>query len=135
MAEASPLLEEAARVWAKAQIVYESPSWQGHPPARALVEQLARIPECHDGLLALVPSRHQLVVAYTLQTLEMMGSRALAELPQELLDRRQQVTFLCGSFKNSMDLGGLARQIRKRARAAFQPNVGDATVRAEKGNA
>jgi hypothetical protein len=56
-----------------------------------------------------------LVVAYALQTLELMGSPALPELPDELLERRQQVTFICGSFKNSMDLGGLARQLRKRA--------------------
>ncbi len=94
MADVPQLLDEAAKVWAKAQVVYESPSWQGHPVARALVEQLARIPDCHDGLLALLSSPHQLVVAYALETLELMGSPALTELPQELLERRQQVTFL-----------------------------------------
>jgi hypothetical protein len=116
MPEAIALLDEAARIWAKAQIVYESPSREGHPQARALVEQLAHLPECHDGQLALLSSPSQLVVAHALQTLELMGSRALAELPDELLGRREQVTFQCGSFRNSMDLGGLARQIRKRAR-------------------
>jgi hypothetical protein len=116
MADVSEMLDKASRVWAKAQIVDESPSWEGQPPARALVEQLAQIPECHDGLLALLGSPSPLVVAYALQTLELMGSPALAELPDDLLERRQQVTFLCGTFKNSMDLGGLARQIRKRAR-------------------
>jgi len=116
MPEASALLDAAASVWAKAQIVHESPSWEGHPPARALVEQIAQLPECHDGLLALLSSPNQLLVAYALQTLELMGSPALADLPDELLERRQQVTFQCGSFRNSMDLGGLARQIRKRAR-------------------
>jgi hypothetical protein len=116
MPEASALLDEAARVWAKAQVVHEPPSWHGHPPARVLVEEIAQCPECHDGLLALLSSPCQLVVAYALQTLELMNSPALAELPDELLERRQQVTFLCGSFKKSMDLGGLARQIRKRAR-------------------
>jgi hypothetical protein len=80
------------------------------------VEQIAQLPECHDGLLALLSSPNQLLVAYALQTLELMGSPALADLPDELLERRQQVTFQCGSFRNSMDLGGLARQIRKRAR-------------------
>jgi hypothetical protein len=116
MPEASAVLDQAARLWAKAQIVYESPSWEGHPAARALMEQIAQLPECHDGLLALLSSPSQLVVAYVLQTLELMGSPALPELPDELLERRQQVTFQCGSFRNSMDLGGLARQIRKRAR-------------------
>lgn len=123
MPEASRLLDEAVRVWAKAQVVYDSPSWKGHPPARALVEQVASVPECHDGLVALLSSSSQLVVAYTLRTLELMDSPALAALPDELLERRQQVTFLCGSFKNSMDLGGLARQIRKRARATAEPRA------------
>src|SRR5438876_5889367 len=107
MTEASALLAEAAQVWAKAQVVYESPSWEGHPRARALVEQIAQVPECHDGLLAFLSSPSQLVVAYALLTLESMNSPALAELPDELLEGRQQVTSLCGSFKNSMDLGGL----------------------------
>ncbi len=116
MSEASALLEEAARVWAKAQVVHESPSWEGHPPPRALVEQIARRPECHDGLLALLSAPSQLVVAYALQTLELMGSPALAELPDELLERLEKLTIQCGSYRSSMDLGGLARQIRKRVR-------------------
>jgi 2'-5' RNA ligase len=82
-----------------------------HPPAQR--------PECHDGLLPLLSSPSQLVVAYVLQTLEMMGSPALAELSDEVLNRRQQGTIVSGSFKNSMDLGGLARQIRKRARSQY----------------
>src|SRR4030095_3495381 len=105
MVEPKALLDEATRIWAQAQVVYESPSWDGHPPARALVEQIAQVPECHDGLLALLSSPSQLVVAYALHTLALMNSPALAELPDELLERRQQVTSLCGSFKNSMDLG------------------------------
>jgi hypothetical protein len=64
----------------------------------------------------LLSSPNQLLVAYALQTLELMGSPALADLPDELLERRQQVTLQSGSFRNSMDLGGLARQIRRRAR-------------------
>ena len=118
--EASRLLDEATRVWAKAQVVYESLSCEGLPPARALVEQVARVPECHNGLLVLLSSPNQLVVAYALQTLELMGSPALAEIPSELLERRQHLTILCGSFRTLMDLGGLARQIRKRARAAAE---------------
>jgi len=116
MAEASALLAEAAQVWAKAQVVYDSPSWEGHPPARVLIEQIAHVPECHEGLLALLKSPSQLVVAYALHALVLMGSPALADLPDELLERRQQITIQCGSFRNSMDLGGLARHIRKTAR-------------------
>jgi len=38
MAEAAALLAEAARVWAKAQVVFEGPSWEGQPSARVLVD-------------------------------------------------------------------------------------------------
>jgi hypothetical protein len=115
MGQATNLLDEAARVWAKAQIVYESPSREGHPQARALAEEIAQLPECHEGLLAMLSSTNHLVVAYTLQTLEMMGSPALVDLPDELLDSKRNLTIQAGSFRNSMDLGGFARQIRKRA--------------------
>src|SRR5262245_46825983 len=117
MAEVSALLEEAAHVWAIAQVVYEEPSWEGQPVARALVERLAQRPDCHDGLVGLLSSPSQLVVAYALRTLQLMRSPELANLPDELLERRQQVTFSWGSIRTSMDLGGLARQLRKQARA------------------
>lgn len=116
MAEAAALLAEAARVWAKAQVVREEPSWEGQPPARVLVEQAAADPACHAGLLALLSSPSQLVAAHALQALELAGSPALAVLPDELCDRREQVSFQWGSFRNTMDLGGYARQVRKRAR-------------------
>jgi hypothetical protein len=73
-------------------------------------------PDCHDALSDLLGSESQLVAAYALLTLELMGSDIVANLPAELLDRRQQITLLTGSFKNSVDLGGLARQVQKRAR-------------------
>jgi hypothetical protein len=121
MVETLALLEQATQVWAKAQVVYDSPGCGGHPPARALVERIAQIPECRGGLLALLSSPSQLVVAYALRTLELMNSPSLADLPDELLERRQQVTFLCGSIKTAMELGGLARQICKRARERGRP--------------
>ena len=116
MKDGTELLEGAAQVWAKAQVVHETPSWEGEPPARAFVEQVATVPGCHDGLIALLSSPNQLVVAHALQALELMRSPVLAGLPDELCDRRQKVTFQCGSFRTSMDLGGYARQVRKRAR-------------------
>src|SRR5262245_28815537 len=116
MKDGTALVEEAAQVWARAQVVYDAPSWEGEPPARAFVEQVATVPDCHDGLVAMLSSPNQLVVAHALQALELMRSPVLAELPDELRDRRQKVTFQCGSFRNSMDLGGYARQVRKRAR-------------------
>lgn len=118
MADIEALLAEANRVWAKAQLVSEEPSWEGEPAARALVERVATIPQCYDGLLTLLTSPSQLVVAHALQALNLMNSAVLAELPDALCGRREQVTFRCGSFRKSMDLGGFARQIRKRARKA-----------------
>jgi len=81
------------------------------------VEQVATVPDCHAGLVALLTSPNHLIVAHALQALELMRSPELAELPGELCDRRQKVTFQCGSFRNLMDLGGYARQVRKRARS------------------
>jgi hypothetical protein len=116
MVDVNALLATAVEEWAKAQVVFEAPSWQGYPPARSRVERLAELPDCHDGLLALLTDPRQLVVAYALQTLKLMGSPVLAALPDELCDRREQVPFAIGSFRNNMDLGGYARMLRKRAR-------------------
>ena len=110
MKDGTALLEEAAQVWAKAQVVYEAPSWEGEPPARAFVEQVATVPACHDGLVSLLSSPNQLVVAHALQALELMRSPVLAELSEELCDRRQKVTFQCGSFRNSMVRLGLSSE-------------------------
>lgn len=116
MADTVALLADATQVWAKAQIVRDEPSWQGKSEARAFVEKVAAVPACHDALLKLLSSPKQLVVAHALQTLELMGSPVLADLAEELCSRREQVTFQCGSFRTSMDLGGYARQVRKRTR-------------------
>ena len=117
MAEASAVLDHAARVWAKAQLVWEEPSWEGQPEARAVAEKVAAGPlEWQEALVGLLSSPNQLIVAYALLTLEMMGSLALAELPEELMSRPGRVTFQCGSFRNAMSIGDYARQLRKQAR-------------------
>jgi hypothetical protein len=115
MEEGTASLEEAAQLWAKAQVVSEGPSRGGEPPARAFVERAAVAPGCHDGLVAPLSSPNQLVVAHALRASELMRSPALAEPPDEWCDRRQKVTSQRGSFRNSMGLGGYARQVRKRA--------------------
>jgi hypothetical protein len=84
--EASRLLERAALLWSRAQVMYEGATWRGEPEPLAVAEEIARNHlECRDGLIELLSSKNQLVVAYALQTLEMMGSEVLAELPAELL--------------------------------------------------
>lgn len=109
------LLDGAVRIWRKAQIVHQSPSWENRPEARAIAEEIARHPEYESALFDLLTDSNQLVVAYSLMTLELMSSSRLRELPAELLTNRANITIIMGSFANKMDLGGLARQIQKRA--------------------
>jgi hypothetical protein len=117
----SAILERAVALWRKAQVVYEGPTQVGFLEPLAAVFEIAKgHPNCHDELVGLLSSDSQLVVAYALLTLQMMGSPVLANLPENLLKRREQVTLDIGSFRNSMDLGGLARQVQKRARQRRQ---------------
>jgi hypothetical protein len=126
--EAAATLERAVGLWRKAQVVHEGPTRLGFPePLEAVLEIAGGHPECHDGLVNLLSSDCQVVVAYALLTLQAMGSEVLKNLPQHLLERREKVTIDSGSFRNSMDLGGLARQIQKRARRP--PQQADDVVR------
>jgi hypothetical protein len=113
---ADALLQRAASIWAKAQLLYEGPTRLGMPEALQLVEEIANVPDCHAGLVELLSSPQQLVVGYALMTLDRMGSPVLAELPDDLCGRRENISIQCGSFRTGMDLGGYARQVRKRAR-------------------
>src|SRR5262245_57240664 len=106
--EAADRLERAVGLWRKAQVVHEGPTRLGFPePLEAVLEIARGHPECHDGLVRLLAENNQLVVAYALLTLQMMGSHVLEELPEEVLGRREKITIDIGSFRNSMDLGGL----------------------------
>jgi hypothetical protein len=119
--EAAATLERAVGLWRKAQVVHAGPTLLGLPePLGAVFKIAGGDPECHDGLVRLLSEGNQLVVAYALLTLQMMGSGVLENLPEELLGRREKVTIHTGSFRNSMDLGGLARQVQKRARQRRQ---------------
>jgi len=116
------IIAKAVQIWKKAQVVYQEPSWDGQPPARAIAEEIARsYPECEQKLVDLLVDNHQLVVAYALLTLEIMRSATLQNLPPELLERRSNIKLMTGSIANAMDLGGLARQIQKRAKAIVNP--------------
>jgi hypothetical protein len=117
------LLERAEFVWARAQVLYEAPPRLGEPEALRLVEEVAQRPECEEGLVGQLGSPKPLVVAYALLTLRRMGSPVLAELPDALLNRRENVAIQCGCIRNGMDLGGLARQYRKQARRRAGPGA------------
>jgi hypothetical protein len=112
------LLAKAVPVWRKAQIVHQAPSWEGRPEARAIAEELADHPEYEPFLFGLLADPSQLVVAYSLMTLELMGSIRLKELPPDLLTNRSKITLMVGSFRIGKELGGLAREVQKRAMAA-----------------
>ena len=108
-------LAHALRLWRRSQIVYESPAWQGEPEPRGAAEAIAAAhPELHDSLVALLDDPNQLVAAYALITLELMRSSILGRLSESLLQRRDKVTCVMGSFSQPMDLGGFARRIRKK---------------------
>jgi hypothetical protein len=115
--QARDLVDYAAGLWRKAQVLYETASWEGQPEARAIAEQIAAShPECEPLLVSLLLDSSQLIAAYALLTLELMGSPSLQNLPPVLLERRSNVTLIYSGIKTSMDLGGLARQVQKRAR-------------------
>jgi hypothetical protein len=116
-ADAEEIISRAVEVWRKAQVVYDCPPRLGYPEALAVAEEIAKShPECESLLIDLLLDNHQLVVAYSLLTLKMMKSAALQNLPADLLQRRSNIKIISGSFANGTDLGGLTREIQKRAR-------------------
>jgi len=111
------LLDRAVALWRKAQVLYETSSWEGQPEARAIAEEIADShPECELLLATLLLDSNQLVAAYALLTLELMRSSILQDLPSAVLERRSIVTLAYSGIKTSMELGALARQGQKRAR-------------------
>lgn len=87
----------------------------GRPGAQAALENIAARPkDFHDLLVASLSHPSQIVVGYCLLALDQMQSTALRNLPPELLTRRDQISIHLGSFRQSMDLGGLARQLNKK---------------------
>ena len=112
----SDAIDRAVAVWKKAQVVYQSPSWEGKPEPRALAERIAsKHRDCEDKLLPLLADDNQLVVAYALLTLQLMGSQSLGSLPAAVLKRQSKITLKTGSFSISTDVGGFARQLQKGA--------------------
>jgi hypothetical protein len=107
--------EHAIRVWQRAQVIHDGPA--GRTEAWTVLERIvARPDDFHDLLVTSLTHPSQLVVGYSLLALDRMHSRALEDLPPQLLTRRDKITLRTGSFSQSMDLGGLARQITKRRR-------------------
>ncbi|MBM4068513.1 MAG: hypothetical protein FJ271_06155 [Planctomycetes bacterium] len=118
MVDEEAVLDRAVRLWERAQVLHTTPTRSAQLPEALLVaEQIAReYPQFHDALVALLTAPQQLVVAYALMTLRLMKSSMLEHLSEEVLNRKGKVTIAAGCFRDSMDLGGLARQYCKEAK-------------------
>lgn len=110
------LLDRAVRAWRKAQVVHYGLSRDGRPEATALAEEVARRAEFEPSLFDLLGDPSPLVAAHSLMALELMGSGGLQGLPAELLADRSKIAMQVGSVRIDADLGGLAREIQRRAR-------------------
>lgn len=108
------LVKQALVCWEKSQLVYLSPSFRSVPEERMWVEKLADDIDLEMDVLNLIDASNHIVIAYSLLTLERMQSDHLLEIVEKLSDRREKISLIKGSFATSMDLGGLARQIKKR---------------------
>ena len=109
------LFERALAAWSKPQAIREGPSWKGFPPERALCEALARrISESEPLLYSGLTHNNQHVVAYCLLALDLGSSPRLRELPEGLDSDKRHVSTIRGSFSNQMQIGDLARQLRKK---------------------
>lgn len=111
---AEEIVSEAVEVWKGAQLVNMSPVWKGRPRGRCLAEALAARKDCEEVLVKFLSHENELMVAYSLVALEMMGSSTLEDLPENLLERKQLITELRGSFGIELELGQFAREIQSR---------------------
>jgi hypothetical protein len=110
------LLSQAVEVWKNDRFVNVSPTWKQHPKGHYLAEVLAAKPECEARLRELLSHENKLVVSYSLVALEIMGSGSLGQLPDDLLDSKQLITRLKGSFAIEFELGEFAKEIQKQWR-------------------
>ena len=109
------LFEQALLAWSKPDMIRDSPSWNGHPKQRVLCEALAeRISESETLLYSGLSHDDQHVVAYCLLALSLGSSARLCELPEALETDKRHVTIIRGSFANQVQIGDLARELRKK---------------------
>ncbi|MBO0756038.1 MAG: hypothetical protein J2P54_09270 [Bradyrhizobiaceae bacterium] len=109
------LLDVAVQIWREAQVVH-NPSRILKTPSEAMVRTIADEMDKHRERLAECLSHEsQLVAAYALLVLRKVNDPALKELPTELLTSHKKITVRTGCFSETMELGALARMLRKEA--------------------
>ena len=86
------LIKHAVNIWAKAQFLYDGPSWKEQPEALAIQEKILAEPRAyHDLLVDLLAHENHLVIAYSIKTLEKMD---LIRFTRILLDYLKEVIFI-----------------------------------------
>jgi hypothetical protein len=109
------LFEQAILAWSKPDMIHDSPSWNGRPEQRALCEALAeRISQSESLLYSGLSHDDQHVVAYCLLALNLGLSIRLRQLPEALEADKRHVTINRGSFTKNIQIGDLARELRKK---------------------
>jgi len=109
------LLDAAVQIWREAQVVHD-PSRSLKTPSEVMVRTIAdEISQYRERLMECLSHESQLVAAYALLVLRKMNDPALKELPTELLTSHKKITVRTGSFSETMELGALARMLRKEA--------------------
>src|SRR5215472_6553287 len=109
------LLDAAVQIWREAQVVY-NPSRTLKTPSEAMVRTIAdEIGKYRERLMECLSHESQLVAAHALLVLRKVNDPALKELPTELLTSHKKITVRTGSFSETMELGALARMLRKEA--------------------
>jgi len=109
------LLDAAVQIWREAQVVHD-PSRSLNTPSEVMVRTIAdEIGQYRERLMECLSHESQLVAAYALLVLRKMNDPALKELPTELLTSHKKITVRTGSFSETMELGALARMLRKEA--------------------
>jgi hypothetical protein len=114
------IFARAVKQWGRAQILFDSPAWNGEPVARHLAEILKDRHDLEIRLIELLNHKNQLVVAYSLLTLQMMDSAGLENLHADLLQREGKIFRVRGCFADKIELGALARQVQKQWHATHQ---------------
>lgn len=107
------LISRAVEVWKHDQLVNLSPTWKQQPQGHYLVETLAKRRDSESRLGELLSHENELVVAYSLVALQMMDSALLGRLPKGLLESKQWIRKLRGSFAIDLELGEFAKEIQE----------------------